>query len=301
MKQKTFYDIYNYPDGFEKRKEFWKKQLNWHTDLSKLKDKKVLDVGCGTGTFSKILHDYGADVHAIDLSKESINRVNKNYPEIKAEVGDALELKFPDNCFDAVMSIGVLHHTNNSYKGLQECIRVCKPKGRVIIILYTKWHYYPLMYNGFKLLKNGRKPEDMPKWIIKAVKGFAEWYYKEKRTEDDAVRLIADQFFTPIARFHSEFEVRKWAEDNGCSLASTSTTYFGQHKIYNIVKEEKERKYDVASGEGFYAKVDEGKLAIAGIALIASIFFGAMNVIANGFLVMAVQAGGFISYITGLA
>ena len=54
MSEQTFYDEYNYPDGGIKRKNYWKRHLSKHIDFSKIKGKKVLDVGCGTGTISKI-------------------------------------------------------------------------------------------------------------------------------------------------------------------------------------------------------------------------------------------------------
>ena len=118
----TFYDRYNFPDGGEKRKDCWKKHLAKHLDFDSLKNKTVLDVGCGTGTMSKILYGAGADIYAIDLSRKSIESVNKAYPEIKAKVGDALHLDFPDNHFDIVISIGVLHHTPDTHKGFEECV-----------------------------------------------------------------------------------------------------------------------------------------------------------------------------------
>lgn len=44
---KNFYNSYNYPDGFEKRKLYWKEHLSKHIELDNLKGKRVLDVGGG--------------------------------------------------------------------------------------------------------------------------------------------------------------------------------------------------------------------------------------------------------------
>ena len=92
-------------------------------------------------------------------------------------------------------------------------------------MLYSKWHYYPLIYKSFKLFRQNKKPEDMPRWFIKSIKRFTEFYYKEPRDDQDAVHLIADQLFTPIAKFHSEFEIKKYIREMECELISTSTTF----------------------------------------------------------------------------
>lgn len=233
---KNFYNRYNYPDGFEKRKQYWKRHLSKHLDFKKLKGKKILDVGGGRGTISKVLFDAGADVYAIDLSRTSVNYVKKNYPEIKAKVGNALNIDFPDNYFDIVLSIGVLHHTPDTYKGFKECVRVTKPNGQLIILLYTKYHYYPLLYKIAKLMFKNKKPNDVPKILISATRKFVELYYGEERTGEDAIQLIADQFFTPIAKFHSKNEIIKWGDKNNLLFLNTSTTYFGQHRIWSFKK-----------------------------------------------------------------
>lgn len=193
-------------------------------------------LGGGRGTISKVLFDAGAGVYSIDLSRISVDYVKKNYPEIKARVGNALDIKFPDNYFDIVLSIGVLHHTPDTYKGFKECVRVTKPNGQLIILLYTKYHYYPLLYKAAKKIFKNKSPNEVPKIFIKATRKFTEWYYGEQRTERDAIQLIADQFFTPIAKFHSKNQIIRWGDKNSLLFLNTSTTYFGQHRIWSFKK-----------------------------------------------------------------
>ena len=47
-------------------------------------------------------------------------------------------LEFSDDMFDLVYSWGVLHHTPDTLKAMQECIRVCKPNGEVKLMLYNR-------------------------------------------------------------------------------------------------------------------------------------------------------------------
>lgn len=232
---KTFYDQYSYPDGLEGRKIFWKNRITKYFG-SCLKGKKLLDVGCGTGTFSKIFLDLGANVHAIDLSQKSVQEVIKNYPKVNAKTGSALDLPYKDKSFDIVTSLGVLHHTGNTEKGFKECERVCKRGGRLFVLLYTKWHPYPIIYNIAKILNRGKYPESTSEFFICLVRKLVGSYYKEPITRERAISLIADQFYTPIAHFTSEWTVKKWCKDLGLQLERTDTTFFGEHKIYIIRK-----------------------------------------------------------------
>src|SRR4029077_6754705 len=57
---------------------------------------------------------------------------------------DAESLVFDDNAFDVVYSNGVLHHTPNTRHVVQEILRVLKPGGRVIVMVYAEdsLHYW---------------------------------------------------------------------------------------------------------------------------------------------------------------
>lgn len=139
----------NYTDsfGFEWKK-FSKTQLDSFNSIKQsedrirngmgwgdkdVRDKIVLDVGCGSGRFSEIISRWGGRVVALDYS-EAVDEARKNLKTLGDKngvfiQGDALNLPFSDNTFDAVFSIGVLQHTANPIKGLEEMCRVLKPGG----------------------------------------------------------------------------------------------------------------------------------------------------------------------------
>ncbi|MBK7966361.1 MAG: class I SAM-dependent methyltransferase [Bacteroidetes bacterium] len=86
--------------------------------LNNLKDKSLLEVGCGAGRFTELLVDAGAYVHAVDLSiavEANLENIGKklNYKIAQASVYD---LPFPDNSFDIVFCLGVIQHTPDPEK-----------------------------------------------------------------------------------------------------------------------------------------------------------------------------------------
>ncbi len=235
QKTKEFYNKYNYPDGNDGRYKYWIEKISKYLNLNELKGKDVLDVGCGTGTISNIFDKFGGNVYAFDQSN-SIEYVKRDYPNINVRNGDALNNPFNDNEFDLVASIGVLHHTPNCYKGFQECARVTKPGGHMLILLYRKWHWYPILYHTYKFLFGWSSIEQFPKFILKGLRLFANWYYKEETSMEDIKRLMADQYYTPQATFHSKGQIKRWCKRNNCILLKYGSQYFWQHGVYYIKK-----------------------------------------------------------------
>lgn len=99
----------------------------------------VLDAGCGTGNFSMKMAALGATVDGIDLSEPMIAYAKKKaaaspYAEqLRFHVGDLYTLPFPDNTFDAVLSMAAFEFIHDDLRALNEMMRVVKPGGRVLI------------------------------------------------------------------------------------------------------------------------------------------------------------------------
>ncbi|CAD0201818.1 unnamed protein product [Chrysodeixis includens] len=111
-------------------------------DLQPLKDKKILDVGCGGGILSEGLARLGADVTGIDASKDLIAlahehrnvdpKIANNKPiYINCTVED--HAKTVANHYDAVVASEVIEHVNNQELFVKSCIHALKPGGRIFI------------------------------------------------------------------------------------------------------------------------------------------------------------------------
>jgi SAM-dependent methyltransferase len=89
-----------------------------------LKDKKVLEVGAGSGLLQDIVEDYTA----LEISRSVRRFFHKPFVE-----ASATNMPFPDNTFDAIWSFRVLEHIPNPERALLEMRRVVKPGGYILL------------------------------------------------------------------------------------------------------------------------------------------------------------------------
>jgi len=95
----------------------------------------VLEIGTGISTLLEDLPNFNR--FGIDIAPDSIKRVQKifNQRRIDAtlQVADATKLPFDNNFFDVIVSSHVLEHINDDVAVIQECARVLKPGGELIL------------------------------------------------------------------------------------------------------------------------------------------------------------------------
>jgi ubiquinone/menaquinone biosynthesis C-methylase UbiE len=108
-------------------------------DCLPLRDKRILDVGCGRGFLLRTLLRWGAqaeNLFGIDLLPEDIDRAKDSLPRgATVQVGNAVQLPYPDNSFDLVMQSTVFSSIVNiavKAKIAEEMLRVLKKGGFVV-------------------------------------------------------------------------------------------------------------------------------------------------------------------------
>ncbi len=109
-------------------------------DLSWFEGKQCLDVGCGGGRYSIAMARLcAARVVGCDISEEGLDNARiraAGMANLVFEQASALDLPFDDGSFDFVCCSGVLHHTEDPDKGLDELTRVLPPGGKLYLLLY---------------------------------------------------------------------------------------------------------------------------------------------------------------------
>jgi ubiquinone/menaquinone biosynthesis C-methylase UbiE len=102
------------------------------------KNKKILDVGCGTGRLVHQLADYlkEARIHGVDISKSMIEKakLKKRNKNVRFDVGDVERLPYEDNSFDIITCSHSFHHYPDKERAASEMYRVLRPGGRVMVI-----------------------------------------------------------------------------------------------------------------------------------------------------------------------
>ena len=126
--------------------------IHQFAQFTRFRGKKVLEIGVGAGHGPCPVCPGRRAPLRHRLTEEGVAMVMKRLAleglQSDLRRSDAENLPFDDNTFDYVYSWGVLHHTPDTEKAISEVYRVCKPGGRVCIMLY---HRYSLLAFQFWL------------------------------------------------------------------------------------------------------------------------------------------------------
>ena len=113
-------------------------------------NKQILDVGCGTGRWTKYVAKYAASVDAVDPSKaiETAAQLLSDCTNVRLSRTSVDGLPFADNSFDFVFSLGVLHHIPDTQLAMKQCVAKLKPSGHFLVYLYYRFDNRGVFFKG---------------------------------------------------------------------------------------------------------------------------------------------------------
>jgi len=117
----------------------WNHNSHYHIFLLKQLPsycQSILDIGCGTGAFSRLLARRAEWVIAVDLSPKMVEvaqQQSRHHTNIDFQVADILKWEFPVEKFDAIVSIATFHHLPLE-KLLPSLKAALKPGGKLVIL-----------------------------------------------------------------------------------------------------------------------------------------------------------------------
>jgi SAM-dependent methyltransferase len=161
--------------------------------LDDLGDADVLEIGCGSGTHAQILAGAARSYTGIDLTEFAVESTKRRFG-LNGLSGnivqmDAERMQFADASFDFIWSWGVIHHSSDTARVLQEMRRVLRPGGRAVVMIYHRgwWNYY---------------------FVGAVLRGVLQRKFLRFRTVSD---IIQDATDGAIARYYTPAEWREFA------------------------------------------------------------------------------------------
>lgn len=122
--------------------DMWRNMLGFDRDQLReiMSGRSVLDAGCGSGVALRQFAQWPASVAAVDISEavDACRRQLAGTSTIAFAQADLNELPFADQQFDVVWSLGVLHHTPDTFAALKSITRHARIGGRVVFYVYVR-------------------------------------------------------------------------------------------------------------------------------------------------------------------
>lgn len=217
-----------------------------------VRDRTIVDFGCGPGRFLDVVRSKGGYAVGIDLSS-AVEAARENFrtdPDVLIVQGDILHPPFVPGSMDGGYTVGVLHHTPDPAAGLASLARVVQPDGWLACCVYSKddFYDYPSVAR-LRGLHHTLKPivgyrfalayayfaAYMLAPALQLAKRMGMWsavQYVERnllvclRLKDPrwGVLDVFDAITPQIASTHTPEEVRGWMERAGCG--DIRTTYW---------------------------------------------------------------------------
>ena len=130
--------------------------MNFHLKsiIQDAENKIIADIGCGCGRNLLYASKFAKKLIGIDLSQESLNFAKSfvQSDNLQLIYGNNLDIPLESYSTDLVISDGVNHHTGDTLKSFQECVRILKKNGLLYLSVYKKFRYNTFLYHSFGFL-----------------------------------------------------------------------------------------------------------------------------------------------------
>jgi SAM-dependent methyltransferase len=157
--------------------------------FSALKDRDVLEIGCGMGLHTELMARVGARVTAIDIAPTAVAATSARLAlkGLRAVVkeADGEQLPFPAGSFDFLWSWGVVHHSSRTVRVIREIARVLRPNGEARVMVYNRLGMAAkLIYWRKHIMRGGFLRRSFEETLYDSSDGFSARFYIREQCED---------------------------------------------------------------------------------------------------------------------
>lgn len=164
-----------YRDYF-KDAAYGKERYDWivRKFLKDIKNKVILDIGCGVGTLLLMLKENNNSVYGIDVSETGIKQARENGLACDLVDLNIETLPFTESYFDIVICLETIEHLENPYHCLREIRRILKPEGMFLVSIPNPKILHPYFYPAIFTINNFSQLLKLASFEIKQIAGWGQ-------------------------------------------------------------------------------------------------------------------------------
>jgi ubiquinone/menaquinone biosynthesis C-methylase UbiE len=207
----------------------------------------ALDIGCGTGRWSKYLAPKVAFIEAVDPSNAifAADQLLAEIKNVRLSQASIDTLPFNDETFDFVMSIGVLHHIPDTAKALNDCVKKVKKGGYFYVYLYYNLDRRGAVYKIFF------KISDLIRKVVSRLPG---------KIKPFVCDILAIVFYVPFVLLGRFFNLLGFK-----NLAKRMPLHSYQNRTFFIIRNDALDRFGTRLEQRFSAKEVKEMMESAGL------------------------------------
>ncbi len=194
--------------------------------------RSVLEAGCGEGYGAGLLLAAGAQqVVGVDYDAAAAGHLHAAYPQVPVLRGNLVALPLASESFDIVVSLQTVEHLWDQPAFIAECVRVLRPRGKLVVSTPNRLTFSPGVPRGAKPLNP---------------------FHVNELDQAELVDLVAGAcVIEESPGLHHGDRIKQWQQHNGSLVAAQLATPYEEWdpELVNLVKSLQVNDFDVSHDE----------------------------------------------------
>ena len=163
------------------------------------RDARILESGCGLGRWVFYLRQKGFDITGIDLARPAVEMAKAYDPSVPILLDDVLQSQFPEQSFDAAISLGVVEHFEEGpQQALAELRRVLKDGGLLFISVPVQNWLRIFFTNRLKDLNRWRRKRKGMRFEFEEYRFYRKDFQERLQSARfEILEVVPDDFLSP--------------------------------------------------------------------------------------------------------